>query len=384
MNQNLLSGRQRAALWARLLIRFGLALAVLLFFRRFGSGLLKLTTPFLLGWGMAVLLNPFVCWGQKWSGTSRRTVSLIVVLALLGLVGGGLFLIVYYAGRELMDLARNWDVLFDAFQGVLDNLEIMFARLFAVVPPELTASLDLAINEILLWLEEMIPTALKSFGERATDKFMGVPSFVVAFIMFTMGTYFITADYPNICNAAAKNMGTGISRFLSQVRSTALLAFGGYLKAQLLLSFGVFCILLLGFLVTGQHYALIMALGLALLDFIPLLGAGTVMVPWACVAFLTRNYSSAVSIILIWGIIAVYRRVAEPKIVGDQTGLSPILSLISIYAGMKVGGVLGMIMGPILALVALNLAGSGVFNGIWNDIKMAGKDLAAFLSPESR
>ena len=133
---------------------------------------------------------------------------------------------------------------------------------------------------------------------------------------------------------------------------------------------------------TGQQYALILALGLALLDFIPLLGAGTVMVPWACVAFLTRNYSSAVSIIVIWGIIAVYRRVAEPKIVGDQTGLSPILSLVSIYAGMKAGGVLGMILGPILALVALNLAGSGVFNGVWGDIKMAARDLTALLSPE--
>lgn len=382
MNQDLLSGHQRTALWARLWIRFGLALAVFLFFRRFGSGLLELTTPFLFGWGMAVLLDPLVCWGQKWSGTSRKTVSLIVVLALLGLVGGGLFLIVYYAGRDLMDLARNWDVLFDAFQGVLDSLEFMFARLFAVVPPELTASLDLAINEILLWLEEIIPTALKNFGERATDKFMSVPSFLVAFIMFTLGTYFITADYPAICSAAAKNMGAGISRFLSQVRSTALLAFGGYLKAQLLLSIGVFCILLFGFLVTGQQYALILALGLALLDFIPLLGAGTVMVPWACVAFLTRNYSSAVSIIVIWGIIAVYRRVAEPKIVGDQTGLSPILSLVSIYAGMKAGGVLGMILGPILALVALNLAGSGVFNGVWGDIKMAARDLTALLSPE--
>ena len=380
MSQKLLSWRSRAMLWSRLGIRIFLVLAVALLLGRFGQGILELTMPFLLGWGMAILLDPIVRWVQKRIGASRQTVSLVVVLVLLGLVGGGVVLLAFYAGRELMDLAKNWGVLFDAFQGALDSLELMFARLFAVVPPELTATLDAAINEVLIWLEDSIPSALKSLGERATDKFMGVPSFVVAAVMFLMGTYFITADYPSICQTAAKNMGEGISRFLTQVRTTALVAFGGYLKAQLLLSFGVFCILLLGFLVTGQQYALLLALGLAVLDFIPLLGAGTAMVPWAIVALLTRDYKNAIVIMVIWGIIAVYRRVAEPKIVGDQTGLSPVLSLFSIYIGMKLGGVVGMILGPILLLVVLNLVRGGMFKGVFRDVRMAGQDLAAILS----
>jgi len=379
MKQNMLSWQQRTALWSRLGIRILIVLVVLFFLRRFGAGLLELTMPFLLGWGMAILLDPLVCWIQTKIGISRRTISLVVVLLLLGLVGGGLVWIVYYAGRELMDLARNWDVLFSAFQGALDSLELMFARLFSVIPPELTTALDIALNEVLLWLEEAIPNALKNVGERATDKFMGVPAFVVASIMFMMGTYFITADYPNICKMAAKNMGEGISQFLSQLRTTALVAFGGYLKAQLLLSFGVFCILLIGFLITGQQYALLLALGLSVLDFIPLLGAGTVMVPWAIISLLTQKFSNAIAIIIIWGIIAVYRRVAEPKIVGDQTGLPPILSLFSIYIGMKSGGVIGMILGPILVLVLLNLVRSGMFHSVFRDIRLAGQDLAAIL-----
>jgi len=379
MKQNMLSWQQRTALWSRLGIRILIVLVVLFFLRRFGAGLLELTMPFLLGWGMAILLDPLVCWIQTKIGISRRTISLVVVLFLLGLVGGGLVWIVYYAGRELMDLARNWDVLFSAFQGALDSLELMFARLFSVIPPELTTALDIALNEVLLWLEEAIPNALKNVGERATDKFMGVPAFVVASIMFMMGTYFITADYPNICKMAAKNMGEGISQFLSQLRTTALVAFGGYLKAQLLLSFGVFCILLIGFLITGQQYALLLALGLSVLDFIPLLGAGTVMVPWAIISLLTQKFSNAIAIIIIWGIIAVYRRVAEPKIVGDQTGLPPILSLFSIYIGMKSGGVIGMILGPILVLVLLNLVRSGMFHSVFRDIRLAGQDLAAIL-----
>ncbi len=380
MGDSMLSWRQRASVWTRLGIRFGVMLVVLLFFRRYGRGLLELTMPFILGWVMAIFLNPLVCWIEKRVGASRKTVSLLVVLILLGLVGGAITLAVYYAGREMMDLIKNWHVLFDAFQRMLESVELMLARLFALASPEMTATLDIAIDEILIWMEGAIPGALASLGETATNKFMGVPSFFVAAVMFMMGTYFITADYPAICKTAAKNVGAGISGFLAQIRTTALVAFGGYLKAQLLLSCGVFCILLLGFLVTGQQYAMLLALGLAVLDFIPLLGAGTVMVPWAILALVSKSFTKAIAIMVIWGIIAVYRRVAEPKIVGDQTGLSPILSLFSIYIGMKLGGVAGMILGPILLLVVLNLVHSGVFHGIFRDIRMALRDLAAVLS----
>ena len=380
MKDDLLTARQRMMLAARMGIRVLIFAAVVLTVSRFGPGVVRLTMPFLLGWGMAVLLDNPVRWAEKRFSVPRKMASLVVVLLLLGLVGGGLSLGVYYAGRELVDLARNWDVLFDAVQNALDSLELMFARLFAVVPPELTSAVDMAINEVLLWMEETIPEALKGLGERAAGKFMGVPSFVVSSVMFLMGTYFITADYPDICRRAENSMGVGLSRFWSQIRTTVLVAFGGYLRAQILLSCGVFCILLLGFLVTGQRYALLLAFGLAVLDFIPLLGAGTVMVPWAVIALLTRDFRGAISVMVIWGIIALYRRVWEPKIVGDQTGLSPILSLISIYVGMKLGGVVGMILGPVVTLVVLNLGRSGVFDGLFRDVRLAVGDIAAVMS----
>ena len=110
------------------------------------------------------------------------------------------------------------------------------------------------------------------------------------------------------------------------------------------------------------------------------IGAGTVMVPWAVIALFTHNYLDAIEIMVIWGIIAMFRRVMEPKFVGDQTGLSPIASLVSIYVGMQVAGVLGMILGPILLLVLLNLAGMGMFRGLRLDIAAAVRDIAALLS----
>jgi len=370
----------RARLWVRLGVRAVLLVAAIVLLKRFGGSVLKLSMPFALAWGMAILLDPLVSLLEKRLRAPRGLSALLVILGLLVLAGGGVFLLIYYAGRELMDLMRNWDVVFAAFQTALDSVELMFAHMFAIVPPELTAALDAAINEVLLWLEESIPLALKSLGERATDKFMGVPAFLFAALVFVMGTYFITADYPRLCSRAAKNVGAGMTRFVQQVRATALVAFGGYLRAQTVLSFGVFCILLLGFFITGQEYGVVLALGLAVLDFIPLLGAGTVMVPWAVISLFSRNYTSAISVMVIWGVIVIYRRVAEPKIVGDKTGLSPILSLFSIYAGMKLAGVTGMILGPILVLVTVNLARNGLFDGVLRDLRGAGEDISALLA----
>ena len=154
---------------------------------------------------------------------------------------------------------------------------------------------------------------------------------------------------------------------------------GVRLRAEFLLSVVVFFILLVGFFVIGQPYGLLLALVLAVMDFIPIIGAGTVMVPWAVVDLFMGNYFHAVQLMVIWGAIALFRRVGEPKFVGDQTGLSPIASLISIYIGWRLAGVLGMILGPTIALIALNLVRLGIFEGVRLDLAAAAEDIMAVL-----
>ena len=167
--------------------------------------------------------------------------------------------------------------------------------------------------------------------------------------------------------------------FFGRVKRAAVAAFGGYVKAQLILSVAIFFILLAGFVVIRQPYSVLLAFLLAVLDFIPIVGSGTVMVPWAVADLFLGEYRHAVELMVIWGIIALFRRGAEPKVVGDQTGLSPILSLISIYVGMKIAGVAGMILGPVLCMVIINIGRLGVLDGTLSDLRLAAGDLAAIL-----
>lgn len=380
MRSGQLTWKQRGWLWLRLGIRLVLTVLVVVLTARFGPTVLSLFAPFVAALIAAVLLNPMVRWLQRQLGGSRQFVTLVLLLVLFGLVGAAVGLLGYVAGQELVSLVQNWDGLLAKLQSVLDQMEALFARLWSLVPPQLYDSVQTVTEGAMDWLSTATPDLFNRILDYTKDKAMGVPSFVIALVMFVMATYFLTADYPYLRTKAVQNMDDGLLQFLSQVRVTALGAFGGYLKAELLLTVGVFFILLAGFLVTRQSYGLLLALGLAILDFIPIVGAGTVMVPWAVIALFTRDYPTAIRMMVIWGIISLFRRVMEPKFVGDQTGLSPIASLVSIYVGMKAAGVLGMILGPILLLVVLNLAGMGMFRGLRLDLAAAVTDVAAILS----
>ena len=379
MNEQKLSWPERGKLWARLGIRLALLALALWLLRAVGLPLLSFFAPFVAALITAAILHPPVRWLQRRLGMSRKISALLILLLLFGLLGAGIGYLGYAAGVELIALVQNWDSLLANLQSTLDQMETMFAQLWNMVPPQLTASMESITSGLFEWLSSAVPNLLNVLVEYTTNKARGIPDVVLAFIIYLMACYMLTVDYPYLRSRAAQHTHQRLLRFLKQVRDTALAAFGGYLRAEFLLSVVVFFILLVGFFVIGQPYGLLLALGLAVMDFIPIIGAGTVMVPWAVIDVFMGSYLHGVELMVIWGMIALFRRVGEPKFVGDQTGLSPIVSLISIYIGWRAAGVLGMILGPTIALIAWNLVKLGIFEGVRLDLAAAAEDIMAIL-----
>lgn len=226
-------------------------------------------------------------------------------------------------GSSWVSLVQNWNGLLEGFHAVLDQVEVISFQLWNLVPPELTESVQSVADGLMDWLSTAVPGVLQNAVAFTTEKAKRVPSFGLALIIYVMAAYMLMVDYPELRARAAQHTHERLLRFVVQVRNIALAAFGGYLRAELLLSVGVFFILLMGFFLIGQSYGLLLALGLAMLDFIPIVGAGTIMVPWAFLALFTHDYAQAIQIMLIWGVIAMFRRVGEPKVVGDQTDCRP-------------------------------------------------------------
>lgn len=378
-----LSWRERGRLWMRLGVRLGLVALAWLLLTRVGLPLLSLLMPFVLALCVAWLLNPLVRTLHKRLGLSRKLLSILLILLILAVVGGVITVFVWNIAQETAALAADWSSLERELSATVDAVNTFFQGAFTLLPAQVGQAAQEALSglgeDVLAWASDTLPDLVTALAGSAAGFASSVPSFAVATVVFLMASYFITADYPRLRYLATHRLPGPVRRLLSEVRSAAVNAFGGYVKAEFILSVGVFFILLAGFLLIGQPYALLLAFVLAVLDFIPILGSGTVLVPWAVVDLVTRDLRHAVELMVIWGLVALFRRVGEPKVVGDQTGLSPILSLISIYVGMRLGGVLGMVLGPVVFLVVINVVRLGVFHNTLADLRLAAGDLSAFL-----
>lgn len=374
-----LTWKERGQLWFRLGLRGILTLIVVLLTLKLGPGLVSVFAPFLLALVMAWCLAPGVKWLHEKLGVGRKAASLFLLLLVFAALGTLLWQLTAAGVREILALAGDWESLLATGQQLLGQVEDGFFHVMARLPAEFRTTADSLMDQLFLWLETVVPQLLSKGVEWATQTVKALPSFAVASIVFLMASYFITEDYPHLRTRFADRLPEGARYVVSMVKRAFSVGFGGYVKAEVILSVGVFFILLFGFSILRQSYTLLLALGLAVLDFIPILGAGTVMVPWALVAFFTGDVAQAVGLMAVWGVVAVFRRVAEPKVLGNQTGLSPIVSLISVYVGMKVAAVGGMVLGPVLCLVGSNVARSGILDRTVADIRLAARDISSIL-----
>ena len=375
-----LTSCQRAQLWIRLGIRGLLTLGVLLCLVWLVPPLWSLFMPFIFALIVAWLLHPPVRWLQKKLNISRKALSMLLILLVYVGIGAILYGLAYAAFAQIRSLVENWSQIRTQAIASLEAVSAYLSNLVDLLPNSVATDLEDLAGNFLDWFQSVLPAALDTTLDGGMSMVSQIPSFAVAAVGFMMASYFITADYPRLRFLATDRLPESVREFGGNFKRIFVEAFGGYLKSQLILSLGVFFILTAGFFLIRQPYGLLLAFLFAVLDFIPIIGAGTVMVPWAAVCLVVSDYRTAIELMVIWGIICLFRRLAEPKILGDQTGLSPILSLVGIYVGMRLGGVLGMILGPLLLLVVINLWKLGTFDSVVYDLKLAVGDISALLA----
>ncbi len=371
-----LSWKERGRLWMRLFIRLLLLLGFLFLLAKIGLPVLSYCMPFVLGFVFAWMLEPLLRFFMRHTILSRKVISIVLVLLICAFLVGGLSFLVYKVVVEVASLTNNWGSIWGEISQAITQLWDMVKRALSYLPPQMQTMAENITGQAVSWLQAL---GTSSLLPKTTSVAVKIPSVVVSLVFFLMSLYFIMADYPKIGATVTDWMPDNLRKFLGFLERTFKIAFAGYIRAEFLLSVVVFFILLIGFSLMGLPYAFVLAFGLAVMDFIPIIGAGTVMVPWAVIDVILGDIWTAVVLMIIWGVIVFFRRLAEPKFLGDATGLHPVLSLLSIFVGMKAFGVLGMILAPTLLLVFLNVARSGVFHHVNEDIILAFQDVSSLL-----
>lgn len=370
-----LNSARRRLLWTRLGIRFLIFLLVVGFALLMGFTVLELCMPFLLALIFTGVTEPVLKFIHSRWKIPRGFLSLLMILVVVGALGGILTALAIKGWHEVYALYQDWDRLWATFQDIYRELGRITDRILAYFPANIQDIIHDLSDRLLAWLNDLASRLVP----KTTSAARSISSFVLAFLFFLIAWFFTATDYPNLRGYVSQHTPESLRHIWNQIRRAFSAAFGGYLKAEATISLGVMVILAVGFTIMGQPYGTLLAVLLGILDFIPILGAGTVMVPWMVVDFILGDWRKALYLLILWGVISLFRRLIEPKIVGDQTGLHPLLSLLAIYVGMKTAGVLGMILGPVLLIMVRNLWKAGMFRDTVGDIVMAATDMNALL-----
>lgn len=310
---------------------------------------LPVALPFLLGALLAYGAEPLVSLASNRLKLPRPLASGLGVTLTLLLLGAVICIIGAFILRELMELAQDMPDIRQTASAGSQRLEGWLVELSHKTPksvqPLLTGTVEAAFDDTSALMEQVSQRVSAS----VTGTLSQIPRTVLTLATGILAGFMISSRLPKLKKAVAEKIPQKWKQryipALKQVK-TALL---GWLKAQLKLSTVTWVIVGAGFLLLKIPYGLLWAGLIALVDAVPVLGTGTVLVPWAIVEFLQGRMGRGVSLLVIYGIALVVRTVLEPRLVGKQLGLDPLLTLAAFYTGFVLWGIGGMLLAPVLA-----------------------------------
>ncbi len=327
--------------------------------------LLKPLLPFLLAWGIAMMVRPAV---NKICGRSklpRKLVSCFAVIFVFLLILGLVTVLCGRMVRELQglsddlmsDAAGAVGELFDFAEGIADRLPF----LDRVDDPE-------AAEQIRRSVVSMIEGAVSRFSEKIPEAVMkamsALPGILLFAVVTVVATFYLGCDVTAVNAFIARQLPASSRHYLFEAKAKLAEAGIKYVKAYLMLLLITFVQLLVGFYLLKIPYTLTLAALIALIDILPVLGVGTVLVPWSILLFVRGDVYTGVGLLILFAIIWVVRQVAEPRIVGQSIGLSPLVTLVVMYAGYHFMGFAGLFVFPLILILLKNLNDIGVIR-LW-------------------
>lgn len=326
--------------------------------------------PFVIGWIISMIASPLIRFLERKLKIKRKASSAFVIIAVLT----GVILLVYAVGAKAIretigfvnDLPALWQRIEAEFTQVGANLDGIYRRLPADVQERLTSlgnGLENYFSSLVSSIGTPTFTAAGNFVKRLPDIFMAV-------VMTLLSAYFFVADKTYLSDFVERYLPETVRYPFQLIRNSFRNAIGGYFKAQLKIEIWIYMILFFGLLLLKIKYAFLIAFGIAIIDLLPVFGAGTVMLPWAAVEILGGEYKMAVGLLIIWCVGQLVRQVIQPKIMGDSIGFHPIPTLFLLYIGYQFGGVLGMILALPIGIIVINLNEEGVFDTTKESLKI--------------
>lgn len=344
----------------RTIIGFFYVLGIYVFLRWLFFPLL----PFLLALGLSALLEPQVQRLRRALSVRRSFAAALVTGAVLLVAGGGLALLALKLRQELLTWSQGLPETLERFPALWNSLLDRIEGWYTASPSPIRSALDSIARQINREGLDLVGTAGRGAMEAVSTLAGALPRAGLFLVTTVLAICFTAMSYPAILSFLKRQLPPAWQpkcRRAAQCCRTTMLK---WLRAELLLLLTTFLLLFGGFSWIGVDFALLAAFATALVDALPVLGAGTVLLPWAAGCLLLGQRSRALSLAALYGVVLLVHSLLEPRLLAGQAGLPPITALMAMYLGFHFLGVGGMVLLPVLLLLLKQLQDAGVIK-IW-------------------
>ncbi|HJC47295.1 MAG TPA: sporulation integral membrane protein YtvI [Candidatus Lachnoclostridium pullistercoris] len=364
--------------YVRMLLNIIIPVAGILLVLYLGPKLLRFFLPFVIGWILAMIANPLVRFLERRVKLVRKHSSMIIVIAVLaGLIG-----LIYLIGSKLIlegaAFAKDLPAIIESAAEEVRQAMGRFEGVFLRFPEEIRTTIyqvtENVDDYVGMIIQKLTPTTVSAAGSVAKS----IPNILVYSVVVVLSSYFFIVERDGILRFWMKYMPEGAVRYYDFLKKDVKKLIGGYFLAQFRIMFVVALILAAGLFVLQVKYSLLWAVLIAILDFLPVFGTGTVLIPWAVIKVISGEYAFAAGLALIYVLTQVVRQIIQPKIVGDTIGLSPLTTLLFLYLGYRWAGLGGMILAVPIGMFVLNLYEFGMFDSLIDNLKLFVHDVNEF------
>lgn len=321
--------------------------------------------PFLIAFIISLLIEPLIRKVMKYTNLTRKVSAIITMTITFGIIIG---LLVWGISSAITESSNLLESLNDYVQKISDYINYLitdFKFNKIQIPNEFRSIVESSLNNAI----EMITNIAKQWLNNIINSVKYLPTLLIYIGITIIATYFVCADKLYILDQIEYHLPQKWANKVGNHAREIISSLGGYLKAQAILILISFFIVLIGlyiFQILGWNvgYPLMAALGIGFVDSLPILGSGTVMIPWAIISAVNGDLKLAIGLLVLYLIIIVTRQLIEPKVVSNHIGIHPIFTLIAMYTGFKLIGIIGMFIGPIILIIIKNIFGNLIDNGV--------------------
>lgn len=335
-----------------------------------GWKLIRFLIPFVVGWIIAAIAAPLVNWLERRLRIVKKLGSALIVVLVLGLIVLAVYFGISRLVTEIGNLAADFPSMYAQLETGLRQIGDTLSGVFEKLPQGIREGWNTVVQNLDQYMGDLVSDISAPTVTAAGNIAKQVPYYLISFIVAVMSAYFFIVQREEVLRWLKKVAPEAVQKRMTLVMENLRYAVGGYFKAQFKIMGVVFVILLVGFGFLGIGYFALVAFLISFLDFLPFFGTGTAMIPWAAYKFFMGDYKMTAALVVIYVVTQVVRQLLQPKLVGDSVGLNPLVTLLLLYVGYRMGGIIWMILAVPIGMVLINMCSAGAFDYIFDDVRI--------------